>query len=108
MKHIISVNKPSCVVWATSLTLEDDRKIERVQKIALRIILRENYLNYENACNVTGLPTLRDRRMGLCLRFATKCTKSENTTQIFPLNKNGHIKTRHSEIYEVPFAKKTN
>ena len=87
-----------------SLTLKDDRKIERVQKIALRIILKESYLNYENALSVTGLPTLRDRRKDLCLRFATKCTKFEKTSQMFPLNKNGHIKTRHSEIYDVPFA----
>ena len=52
--------------------------IERIQKLALRIILPENYLSYENACSVFAEETLEERRTKLCLKFATKNLKSEN------------------------------
>ena len=41
ISYIRSIIEQSCVVWASSLTLEDDKKIERVQKIALRIMFEE-------------------------------------------------------------------
>ena len=47
--YIRSIVEQNCVVWGSSITHEESRKIERVQKIALRIIFRENYLCYENA-----------------------------------------------------------
>ena len=36
----------TCVVWHSSLTVEDSTKLERVQKVALRIILKEGYTLY--------------------------------------------------------------
>ena len=38
-----------------------NHKVERVQKVALKIILKENYQTYENALNVLDLETLKDR-----------------------------------------------
>ena len=92
-----------CVVWSTSLTQEDENKIDRVQKIALRIILRENYQSYDNALQIPSLQTLKTRRDILCLRFARKCTKSEEAISMFPLN-NKHGKTRQEETYNVTFV----
>ena len=101
--YIRSVVEQSCVVWSHSLTQEDEKKIERVQKIALRIILKENYQNYDRALEMSVLQSLKARREILCSRFARKCTKSEETVSMFPLN-NKHGKTRQEELYNVPFA----
>ena len=39
----------SCVVWHSSLTVEDSVKLERAQKVAPRIILKDDYVDYKSA-----------------------------------------------------------
>ena len=92
----------SCVVWGSSLTIEDSNSIERVQKVALRICLREDYDCYEQALTVTKLDTLEKRRKILALRFAKKSAKHPQMNQMFPLNdkKSGAV-TRNSEKFYV-------
>ena len=46
------------VAFHSSLTQEQSRKIENIQRTCLKIILQDNYLNYESACDLTGLPLL--------------------------------------------------
>ena len=72
--------------------------------MALRIILKENYISYESALNITNLETLKARRSRLAKKFAIKCTKNEKTKDMFPLKSNV-IDTRNSEKYEVTRAK---
>ena len=62
--------------------------MERVQKSALRIILKENYTNYEEALETLMLAKLSDRREKLSLKFAKNCVKNELTSELFPLNNN--------------------
>ena len=57
--YIRSVAEQSSVVWSSSLTVGEQNDLERVQKVALRIILGQNYLNYENALYLTNLETLK-------------------------------------------------
>ena len=76
----------ACVVWHSSITEEEITDIERVQKTALRIILREEYLDYNSALVMTGLDTLKDHRTQLCLTFAKKCVKSEQNQHLFTLS----------------------
>ena len=83
--YLRSLLEQSCQIWHSSLTIEDSENLERVQKTALKVILKENYVSYENALAVTDLATLPERRDELCLRFAKKCTKSEKTSDMFPL-----------------------
>ena len=45
--YIRSVLKQSCQVWHSSLTFENLTDIERVQKNALKILLKDNYISYE-------------------------------------------------------------
>ena len=96
----------SCVVWHSSLTEEDSTKLERVQKVALRIILKENYLNYENALEKTGLENLKERREDLCMKFAQSCLKKPFTDSMFPLNKTEYHNdtSRHREKFVVQNA----
>ena len=97
----------NCVVWHSSLTVEDALKLERVQKVALRIILKEDYISYENALEKTELETLEKRRETLCLNFALSCVRHPAATSMFPQNNNEYHAdtTRHREQYQVQRAK---
>ena len=86
IQYIRSLLDQSCQIWHSSLTQEDSESLERVQKTALKVILKEDYISYENALAVTDIDSLSERRDELCLRFAKKCTKSPKTADMFPLN----------------------
>ena len=71
--YIRSVLENSAVVWHSSLTREQSNDLERVQKVALKIMLKDKYVSYENALAATSLQSLSDRRSHLCKQFALKC-----------------------------------
>ena len=102
--YIRSVVEQSAVVWHSSLSKGEQLDLERVQKVALRIILKDEYTSYSDALLLTGLETLKSRRKKLCLNFAKKCVKSELTNDMFPLNSNP-VNTRNPEKFHVPFAR---
>ena len=70
----------------------------------MRIILKDQYINYTHALKITGLPTLKTRRNNLCLKFAKICVKNNMTSDMFP-KKNIVFNTRQHEEYNVPYAK---
>ena len=94
----------ACVVWHSSLTEEQHNDIERIQKTALRIILKEEYSGYKAALAHSGLDTLRDRRTKLSLKFAEKCLKDEKSADLFPLTVK-NVNTRLHEKYFVTPAR---
>ena len=49
ISYIRSLVEQSSNVWHSSLTNENVVDLERVQKIALKIILKDKYKTYENA-----------------------------------------------------------
>ena len=75
ISYIRSYLEQSCVVWHASLTVENSNNIERVQKIALRIIVKNDYTSYENALEKVECKPLDLRRENLCLTFAKACTR---------------------------------
>ena len=81
----------SSVVWYSSLTKTNQNDIERVQKSALRLIFKENYIDYKTALKTLNIETLYDRRKKLCLKFARKCLKNENLKKLFPYRKSNHL-----------------
>ena len=94
----------SSVVWHSGLTEKNRADIERVQKSAVKIILNERDINYEDALEKLNLQTLDKRREVLCLSFAKKCLKNEKVKKFFPYNQFSEIRTRHSEIFKVNHA----
>ena len=82
---IRSMVEYSCVVWHSLITGEDSTSIERVQKTALRLILRDQYFDYASALEVTGLDKLSERRTQLSMSFARKCLRNKKTADLFPL-----------------------
>ena len=87
-------------VWHSSLTIKQSNQIERVQKEAFRIILEHNYINYEVACTLLVMEPLDIRRVQLCLKFAKKDLKREQTlfTRDFKTN---HTRSNSKLVKEI-------
>ena len=101
--YVRSILEFNCRVWHFSLTIAQSEDLERVQKIACKIILKDQYISYDTARYSLNIETLEERRLMLCKRFATNCLKYEKTKNMFPLNTDP--KSRHSEKYQVKFAR---
>ena len=79
ISYIRSILELSCQVWHSSLTQEDIDDLERVQKSALKIILKEDYETYDQALETVMLGKLSGRREKMCIKFAKNCEKNELT-----------------------------
>ena len=87
------------------LTIKDSDTIERIQKIAFKIILKEKFIDYKNACIYFNTTSLKQRRDKLCLNFATKNFKSE--TSFFEKNEK-KINTKSDKDKVKHFRCRTN
>ena len=88
--YIRSLLEQSCTGWHSGLTQENSEDLERVQKSALKVILKESYKNYSNALNILELESLKDRREFLCLQFAKNNLKNDKINYFFPKNTKVH------------------
>ena len=102
--YIRSIVEQYAVVWHSSITNGERNDLERIQKVALRIIFGNTYTTYSDALEQAGLDTLAARRKKLCLNFAKKCIKNEKTQSMFPTNEL-KVGTRNHEISKVTNAK---
>lgn len=102
--YIRSILEFNCCVWHFSITKAESEDIERVQKIACKIILKQEYTNYDNALETLGLKNLADRRQMLCLKFARNCLKHDKTKNMFPLKGQSNHDFRKTEKHVVNFA----
>ena len=103
--YIRSILEQSCQVWHHAITEEEVMDIERVQKVACKVILKERYETYSEALDILNLQTLRNRRQSLCLKFAMKCTKHDKAKVLFPINVMPDKHTRERDTYRVQHAK---
>ena len=100
--YIRSKLDSSCVVWHSSLTEKQTNSLERCQKAALKVILKNNYKSYEDALQMLNLDSLHERRRKQCLKFAKDCIRNEKMRKLFPINvKNSEMETRHKQTYQV-------
>lgn len=91
-------------VWSSMLTAENISDIERVQKIALKVILNEKYVNYDSACSLMKTKSLQLRRKDLSLHFALSCLKSEQNKHLFKQRKTICYSLRNIQSFEMPFC----
>ena len=106
MLQVRSKLDQSAVVWHSSLTKKDRIDLERVQKSALRVILGDKYISYQNALDVMKMDSLEARRQHLCLKFAKQCIKNEKLRNMFPRNQSNHrMEMRSGEKFVVKKAK---
>ena len=76
-KEIRTVLEYAVQVWNGALTKKDSDRIERVQKIVLKFLLRQKYNSYTDACENFGLQKLSARREQLCSKFVLKEYKKD-------------------------------
>ena len=97
----------SATVWHSSLTEDDTQDLERVQKTALKIILKNKYDGYKKSLIKLDLDPLDERRENLCLNFAIKCTENNRMKFMFPQNEKKHeMDTRDTPKFIVQHANK--
>ena len=103
--HIRSVTEYCSTAFHSSLTSEQDRKLETIQKVSLKIILGQNYSSYEDSLFTTSLKSLKERRQERSLKFVSKSLKHPINKKMFPLNDSESSQvTRNHEKYHVNFA----
>ena len=102
--HIRSVTEYCSTAFHFSLTCDQEKKLESIQKAALKVIFGQNYNSYEEALCMASLKSLKDRRQERSLRFANKAIKHPENNRMFPLNENEEQNTRNAERYHVNFA----
>ena len=105
VSFIRSLLEQACTVWHSGLTVENTNDLERVQKCALKIILKNSYKNYQNALNILELESLESRREFLCLQFAKKSLKNQKMKNLFPHNKKIHkMSPRKRQPFKINFT----
>ena len=92
----------SCV-YNSTLTLSQASSLERQQAQALKAIYGYQY-SYRSLLEMSGLPTLQQRRDERCLKFARKAGTDPYFRTWFPLNPVGRV-TRNPLIYQESRAK---
>ena len=96
------------VAFHSSLTKNQSLDIVRIQKISLKIILGEMYIDYPIALEMTNLKPLFQRREKKCMDFALKCVRHPKNSRIFPLNPNlfeHNMEVRERELFKVNFSR---
>ena len=103
---IRSVAEYCSVIFHSSLTQQQSLKLEGIQKTCLKVILGEEYCDYETALEICGLESLEKRRKKRCLDFSLKCLKHPRNQRLFPSN--SKVTThdlRSKESFIVNFAR---
>ena len=77
-KEVRSLLELAVPVWHSGLTKKQANQIEQVQKIALAIILGQNYISYDVACTLAEIDPLWLRREQICLKFMKKNLNSSS------------------------------
>ena len=104
VKEIRSVLELAVPAWHSGLTTKQSADIERVQKVAVNIILSDcnsgkSEFSYNMALVVLDLEPLEVRRENLCLTFAKKTLKSRHS-DMFMTNGSQHDTRDKLSFYE--------
>ena len=88
----------ACQVWSGGLTTRNKRDLERIQKIALKIIVPS--MKYKQALIYLNIEPLELRRKYLTLRFARNARNHLMLKHLFTLNQSKHrMKLRKQNIF---------
>ena len=85
LKEIRVLAEQGVVIWNSGLTKGQINELEKIQKVALKIILGNKYQSYKEACKLFDIKLLSERRLDLCTNFAIKLFKSNRCEQFFTL-----------------------
>ena len=99
--YIRSILEQNCQLWHFSIIQEDIESLERVQKVACKIILGSQYASYNDALITLNIQSLYERRQNLSLKFAKRCVKHPKLFEMFPENPSSEYSLRNTEKYTV-------
>ena len=99
--YIRSILEQSSNVWHTSLTQENEEHLERIQKSALKIILQNKYVNYEQACDHLNITDLKTRRAYLFEKFTLQNINHPLMKQYFQENISEKYSLRYPQKYKI-------
>ena len=92
-------------VWHSGLTKKQSADIERVQRVAVSVLLSD--IPYDQACATLGLKPLSVRRLELCGRFANKTASDQSKhSKLFQLKNETHETRSDQEKYREHFCRK--
>ena len=93
------------MVWHSSISKRNEKKLKRVQKVAVRLILGKSK-PYRESLTELKITTLKERRNELSVKYARKCLTYKKTSNIFIKNIKRHKMTlRSKEHFKVKHAK---
>ena len=96
------ITELACPAWNGALTKKDENRLEKLQKISLKIILGEKFSSYNQVLNTFNLQTLKNRKKSICTNFAIKTSKFPKFNSWFPKNR---IKIRNTKQYKEVYAR---
>ena len=83
MKEIRVMAEQGVPIWNSGLTKSQKGDLERIQKVALKIVLSDDYQTYEAACDTFNLKKMSERRSDLSTNFAVKLYKSDRSSDFY-------------------------
>ena len=95
------------VAFHSSLTLAQSDMLERAQRVCLKVILGEMYIDYQSALEMCSLSTLHNRRLKRCTIFSLRALKHPKHKSMFPISENYLQNThnlRNPEKFTVNFS----
>ena len=92
------------VVWHSSLTLEQTKKIKNIQKTSLKIILGENYVDYPSALKWSRLSEIFVMPQNWCLAFAKSSLKYPIGAKMFLLSHEHDQNVQNHKKFKVNFV----
>ena len=101
LKEIRSILEYGAPVWHSGLTRKMSEKIERVQKLCVKIILCDfsRQTSYTVACTLLGIEPLYLRRTELCIRFIQKTSLEPKHADMFLKSENTHNTRQETTTY---------
>ena len=85
-----SILEQSATLWGSSITQENKDDLERIQKSFAKMILKNEYTDYETALLKLNLQSLEQRRKELCSNLTTNSIKNNTLNDVFPENIKTH------------------
>ena len=105
LKEIRSILELAVPAWHSGLTSQQTADIERVQRVAVQIILSDLktgkcHMSYDMALVTLGLEPLHHRREKLCKNFAIRTLKSRHKDMFNRFKKSHEYSTRNKPKFE--------
>ena len=103
------------VAWHDNLNIDQQKSIERLQIVSLKVILgkkcprkEDGHFDYSEALRICKLSSLFSRREKRMTDFGKKCIKHPSLKKLFPLNhaiSHDPHNVRNGEMYHVNYAR---